>query len=72
MREPSFDIFSGRPGRDVVWLEAVGGLVNARARMEEIAAEKPGEYFIFSFGSHTVLAQIETFKKTDSAKANSA
>ncbi len=67
MREPSFDIFSGKPGKDVVWLEAVQGLANARARMEEIAAEKP----VFSFGSRPVLAQIETFKKREASKAKS-
>jgi hypothetical protein len=63
-----FDIFSGSPPNNAIWLEAVEGLSNARERMEQIAAENPGKYFIFSVGSRTVLAEIETFAKT--AKAN--
>lgn len=65
MKEPSFDIFAGKPGEGVVWIEAVRGLSNARERMEQIAAEKPGDYFVFSFGSRTVLAKTETFKKPE-------
>ena len=43
----TFDIFSGTPDRDTLWLEAVTGLDKARQRMQEIANDKPGEYFIF-------------------------
>ncbi len=62
MKEPSFDLFSGMPNSNPVWLETVEGLSNARARMHEIAAQTPGQYFVFSVGSRTVLAQTETFK----------
>lgn len=72
MKEPSFDVFSGTPDRDAVWLETVQGLSNARARMHEIAAQIPGQYFVFSAGSRAVLAQIETFKKSETPKAKSA
>jgi hypothetical protein len=64
MKEPSFDIFSGAPNKDPVWLEAVEGLSNARARMHEIAAQTPGQYFVFSTGRRAVLAQTETFTKS--------
>ena len=64
MRPPTFDIFSGAPGKDPVWVEAVEGLSNARERMEQIAASAPGQYFVFSIGGHAVRAQIETFEKT--------
>jgi hypothetical protein len=47
-------------------MEAVQGLSNVRARMHEITARTPGEYFVFSIGSHTILAQTETFKKPES------
>jgi hypothetical protein len=61
MNEPTFDIFRGAIGsRDEVWLEAVSGLDNARERMEQIAAAKPGLYFIFSPRSHSVLASADT------------
>ena len=62
-REPKFDIFSGRIDKNALWIESVEGLSNARERMEQIATEKPGQYFIFSSMSHSVLAQIETFAR---------
>jgi hypothetical protein len=65
MKEPSFDIFSGRSDKDAVWIEAVQGLSNARARMHEIAAQTPGQYSVFSVGSRAVLAQTETFGKLE-------
>jgi hypothetical protein len=71
MREPTFDIFSGGPDNDPVWLESVLGLSNARERMEQIAAKTPGQYFIFSFGSQAVLAQTDTLRKP-LAKAKTA
>ena len=69
MKEPSFDIFSGAPTKNPVWLEAVEGLSNARARMHEIAAQTPGQYFVFSTTRRTVLAQTETFKKSSARSA---
>ena len=64
MTEPTFDIFRGAPNKDAVWVEAVQGLSAARERMEQLAAEKSGEYFLFSTSSHTVLARTETFEQT--------
>src|SRR5579872_4186606 len=60
--EPRFDIFSGATDKDTMWMESVEGLANARKRMEEIAAQVPGKYFVFSTGSHSILAQIDTTK----------
>ena len=63
-REPRFDIFSGSfKKRDLMWIEAVLGLSKARARMEELAAEAPGEYFVFSMRSRAILAKIDTTEK---------
>lgn len=61
--ETKYDIFSGGPAEFPMWLETVAGLSNARERMEIIAAEKPGRYFIFSAVTQTMVAQIEVFKK---------
>jgi hypothetical protein len=61
--EPRFDIFSGAPDKDALWVECVCGLSNAREQMERIAAQKPGRYFLFSLLSHSILAEIETFSK---------
>jgi DNA-binding NtrC family response regulator len=58
---PRFDIFAGTPDHNPVWICAIGGLANAKERMDEIAVESPGRYFIFNPSDRTVLAQTETF-----------
>ncbi|HWF38236.1 MAG TPA: hypothetical protein VG322_06945 [Candidatus Acidoferrales bacterium] len=69
--EPRFDIFSGHIDKNALWIETVEGLSNARERMEQIATEKPGQYFIFSPMSHAVLAQIETFASASNSNSQS-
>jgi hypothetical protein len=54
---PVFDIFKELPDRDAVWIERGAGLGEARERMEQIAKEAPGPYFVFSPTSHSVLAR---------------
>jgi L-amino acid N-acyltransferase YncA len=71
---PPFDIFKGSyPGKDAMWLETIRGLANARQRMEQIAAETPGTYFVFSTHDNLVLAISNTTQGagTDRAKAKS-
>lgn len=58
MKETTFDIFSGEPDRAPVWIDAVDGLSKARARLQDIAAEKPGKYFLFSVCSGSILVRI--------------
>ena len=60
----SFDIFSGTPKR-AMWIEAVEGLSNARERMQQIAGEQPGQYFLFCPSTHTSVCEIETFAIPD-------
>jgi hypothetical protein len=68
-----FDIFSGGPEKDPMWLETVEGLSGARERMEQLAAQKPGHYFLFSTAAQAILAEIETSQKTESlGRAHSA
>jgi len=60
--EPTYQIFSGcySDDRDVLWLESVVGLAAAQERMQTLAAQKPGPYFVFGLASHAVLALIDT------------
>ena len=60
--EPTYQIFSGcySHDRDVLWLESVVGLADAQERMQTLAAQKPGPYFVFCTHSHAVLAIIDT------------
>jgi hypothetical protein len=73
IKEPSFDIFSGIDDKNAMWVACVEGLASAREKMEQIAAEKPGPYFIFSLHSRSILAKIETFPKLQaSSKSKSS
>ena len=61
VREPTCHIFRGAIGTgDEECLEAVGGLENARQRMEEIAAAKPGLYFVLNVHDHIIVACADT------------
>jgi len=61
-RQPAFNIFAGSGDKDAMWLETVEGLNNAQQRMERIAAQVPGRYFVFSVHSRAVLAKTDTTK----------
>jgi hypothetical protein len=63
VRKASFDIFSGTPDENPVWIETAAKLSRARERMEKIAAKTPGRYFLLSACGQSIVAQIWTFKK---------
>ena len=71
MDEANFDIFAGAPEEQGLWIETVEGLLNARKRMGQIAAQKPGKYFLFSGCSQSILTRIQTFHESLSDIANS-
>jgi len=61
MRIPKYDIFSGIPGNSsAIWKETVSGLGAANDRMKELAALRPGPYFVFDASSSNIMAQIDT------------
>jgi hypothetical protein len=63
MHQPMFDIFKGTSTEgDAMWLETVASLANGRQRMEEIATKSPGQYFVFSQATHSVVARTDTQK----------
>jgi len=56
-----FNIFRGRLGnKEVVWLEAFEELARARDRMLQIAVKEPGDYFVFSLPSHSLMLSVDT------------
>lgn len=61
--EPRFDIFSGTLEEGAVWIETVVGLDRARERMAQMAATKPGSYFVFSFNNNSVVAKLDSPKE---------
>lgn len=60
--EPRFGIFSGSFENDALWLETVCGFSKARERMEQLASQAPGKYFVFSVHRRGLLASIDTSK----------
>jgi hypothetical protein len=60
--EPRFNVFSDENESGVLWLECVEGFASARERMEQTASRMPGKYFVFSYHSHRILAQLDTTK----------
>ena len=69
MEEPMFDIFKGEPKRNAIWLECVVGLSAAQRRMEQIASENPGQYFLFSVQSRSLLAKVDSGRTLQELKS---
>lgn len=59
-----YDIFRGTTNKDALWVEAVAGLSSARRRMDEIAKESPGRYFVFDQERHAIIARADTRRTT--------
>ncbi|MGB7433961.1 MAG: hypothetical protein WBW49_00985 [Candidatus Acidiferrum sp.] len=62
---PIYEIFLGSRDKDALWLEAVEGLGAACDRMNELAAQCPGPYFVFCTSTHKVLASVDTHARRD-------
>jgi len=58
----TYDVFSGAPEEEVLWVEAVDGLNHAIDRMTQRSRENPGRYFVYNTSSQTVVASIDTFQ----------
>jgi hypothetical protein len=68
MSEQTLDIFSGTSDKDARWLESVGGLSKAQERIEQIAAVRPGAYFLYSAESQSILLKIDTTRQLQSTR----
>jgi hypothetical protein len=53
----SYDIFCGVTDGDAEWVETVRGFAAAVERMDTIATEKPGPYFVFDSRSRKVMVR---------------
>jgi hypothetical protein len=59
----AYDLFSGSPKQDPLWLEAADDLTVASEHMKQRAHQTPGKYFIYSCKAGTVLATLDTSAK---------
>jgi len=62
MGQTIFDIFRGTTDKDAAWIEVVEGLFGARQRMQEIATDSPGQYFVLHPKSRSIVARIDNRK----------
>ena len=54
-----FDILKRQKDGSYIWLEAVRDLPKAKARLQQLCAMAPGEYFVFDQKVQKVVAQVE-------------
>jgi hypothetical protein len=58
---PRFDVFSGAAGSgNAVWVDCADSLEKARNKMEVLAVENPGHYFVFSAAQQRIVADVNT------------
>jgi hypothetical protein len=53
--DAKFDIFKKLPDGHPLWVKAVDGLEEAKAQLARLAANSPGEYFIYSIRNRCVI-----------------
>jgi hypothetical protein len=68
LNEETFDIFSGSAEEYGLWVEAIEGLSSAHQRMGQLAAEKPGRYFLLSSTDQSILTRVDTRSRTKIAR----
>ena len=71
---PTFDIFSGHfRQKDATWIEAREDLPQAYQKMLQVAADKPGPYFILSSNdAQTCVAAVDTSAPQENRKSRGA
>ncbi len=60
-----YELFAVDPDNGPVWLETVNGFENAEKRMQQRAAEAPGDYFIYNFREAAIVARVHTLISRD-------
>lgn len=53
-----FDILKRQKDGSYIWLEAVRDLQKAKARLQQLFAITPGDYFVFDQKVQRVVAQV--------------
>jgi hypothetical protein len=58
MRAPQLDILRRERDGSFIWMEAAQDLQTAKARLEELVAAAPGEYFVFDQRTQEIVAKL--------------
>jgi hypothetical protein len=60
-----FDILRRHDDGSFIWIEAAQDLNAAQARLRELCASAPGEYFVFDQKSQQIVARLSTRPAAD-------
>ncbi len=60
MHSTPFDILKRHDDGSFIWLEAARDLPGAQARLQDLSATTPGEYFVFDQRIQQIVAKIST------------
>jgi hypothetical protein len=55
-----FDILKRDEDGSFIWLEAAQNLETAQARLQELCAKAPGDYFVFDQKSQQIVGRLST------------
>ena len=58
MSSAPYDILRRHSDGSLIWLEASFELTHARARLQQLYAAAPGEYFVFDQKTQQIVAKI--------------
>ena|ERR1700719_3259914 len=58
MPSPQLDILRRERDGSFIWIEAAQDVEGAKARLEELVAATPGEYFVFDQRSQEIVAKL--------------
>jgi len=58
--KPAFDILRKTGVADFEWVDLVGDLQTAEARIQELQARSPGEYVVFSQHAQQIVGRFNT------------
>lgn len=60
--EPRFDILKKIDVVNYEWVEVVGDLQTAEARIQELQARSPGEYVVFSQRTQQIVGRFRSLR----------
>jgi hypothetical protein len=60
MSSAPFDILRRHQDGSLIWLESASELDTARARLQQLSAGVPGEYFVFDQKSQQIVAKVSS------------
>jgi hypothetical protein len=57
-----YHVFQGTKDVDALWLASAEGLLDAKQKMQQLAAQKPGKYFVFYLPDSLIVASADSTK----------